>query len=717
MAIFLDSAAHASEKIFEILGSRILLATPLGAGKPNHLINAIYKIAKNDPSYQLTILSALTLEKPKGVSLLEKNFYGPLVERVFKNYPDLDYELDRVAQKIPTNIEVIEFYFPAGKFTKNAYAQRNYISSNYTHVARDLLDRGVNLLVQQVAMREKNGRKEYSFSCNADVTPDVLKAFREKRLKEGHQNLVVVQVNRDLPFMLGDCVFTEEAFDFVIDQPQEYYAVFAPPKAAVGDAEYMIGLYGSTLVKDGGELQIGIGALGDSVAYQLSMRHKQNETYQKLLGDLKVSARFGKEIEKMGSLVPFDKGLFAATEMFVDAFVNLYKAGILKRRVYDDPAIQRLLNEEKITEEITPLTLELLVKCGVVTDSLSLREFNYLVHWGIFREDLKFESGMIFHPDGSSAEAHVSKIESRKFIFQKCLGSMLKNAAVLHGGFFLGPRDFYDFLHGLSDEERSLFQMKSVSRINQLYGHEEIDRLHRVDARFINTCLMMTLLGSAVSDGLQNGHAVSGIGGQYNFVAQAHALPSGRSILNVRAVRGSGQHLHSNIVWNYGHQSIPRHLRDVVITEYGIADIRGKVDKEVIAALINIADSRFQGELLAEAKRHQKIEASYQIPAIHKNNYPETYVEALKKYKSQGLFPRFPYGTDLTADEITLGGALKRLKVKSSQTGLAKLRWLFSALLSPSKSSETQRLLERMSLHEPKNWGEKFYAKILSSEL
>ena len=68
--------------------------------------------------------------------------------------------------------------------------------------------------------------------------------------------------------------------------------------------------------------------------------------------------------------------------------------------------------------------------------------------------------------------------------------------------------------------------MRSVTSINQLYGHEEIDRLHRKNARFINTCMMMTLTGAAVSDGLEDGTVISGVGGQYNFVAMAQE-PSG----------------------------------------------------------------------------------------------------------------------------------------------------------------------------------------------
>jgi acyl-CoA hydrolase len=41
----------------------------------------------------------------------------------------------------------------------------------------------------------------------------------------------------------------------------------------------------------------------------------------------------------------------------------------------------------------------------------------------------------------------------------------------------------------------------------------------------------------------------------------------------------------------------PGTLRDIVVTEYGIADLRGKPDAAVIEALLNISDSRFQSGL------------------------------------------------------------------------------------------------------------------------
>ena len=161
----------------------------------------------------------------------------------------------------------------------------------------------------------------------------------------------------------------------------------------------------------------------------------------------------------------------------------------------------------------------------------------------------------------------------------------------------------------MPEADRARFQMQAISGINEIFGDEAARRAARVDARFVNTAMMATLLGSVISDGLEDGRVVSGVGGQYNFVAQAFALEGARSIITLPAVRGGGRKAASNILWSYAHGTIPRHLKDVLITEYGVADLRGRTDRDTIVSMLNIADSRFQEGLLDAAKRAGKVEA------------------------------------------------------------------------------------------------------------
>jgi hypothetical protein len=204
--------------------------------------------------------------------------------------------------------------------------------------------------------------------------------------------------------------------------------------------------------------------------------------------------------------------------------------------------------------------------------------------------------------------------------------------------------------------------MTRIDFINQLYGQGDLKRAQRRKARFMNSTMIVTLLGAACSDALESGQVVSGVGGQYNFVAMAHALDDARLLMMLRATHDNQDGLKSSIVWSYGHITIPRHLRDIVITEYGIADLRGQSDSEVIRRLIAIADSRFQDELVKQAKAQGKLDSGYQIPEHYRHNLPQALDDKLHPWAEAGLLPDFPFGTDLTDDELHIVRALKKMK-------------------------------------------------------
>ena len=211
-------------------------------------------------------------------------------------------------------------------------------------------------------------------------------------------------------------------------------------------------------------------------------------------------------------------------------------------------------------------------------------------------------------------------------------------------------------------QDLAKIDMTRIDFINQLYGDDVLKRAQRRKARFINTTMIVTLLGAAASDALESGQVVSGVGGQYNFVAMSHALPDARLLMMLRATHDNKDGLKSSIVWSYGHVTIPRHLRDVVITEYGVADLRGQSDSEVVKRLIAIADSRFQDGLVKEAKAHGKLEASYEVPECFRHNLPQTLEAKLHPWAQAGLLPDFPFGTDLTEDELRMVRAMKKMK-------------------------------------------------------
>jgi acyl-CoA hydrolase len=593
-----EDAGAVADAIIGRVGKNIVLALPLGLGKANHVANALFARAAADASIRLQIFTALTLEKPRGRGSLERRFVGPFAERVFAGYPELAYALAQRAGTLPPNIRVDEFFFEAGTRIGIASAQQSYISANYTHALRYVLDRGVNVVAQLVAKRVRAGETRLSLSCNPDLTLDLLADRRQARC----DFLFVGQVNSELPFMPGDAEVAEGEFDLMLEGPATDFPLFAPPHEPIDLSEYAAALHVARTVADGGTLQLGIGSLGDAVTQALILRHRHNADFRAVVERLDPADSAPASLRESA---PFQAGLHGVSEMFVEGFLDLRRAGILAREV-----------------------------------------------------------------DGK----------------------------LLQAAFFLGSRRFYRELREMPEAELAKLRMTSVSFVNELYGDEAAKRRGRVKARFVNNAMMATLLGAVVSDALDNGQVVSGVGGQYNFVAQSFALEDARSLIVLRATREAKQRTSSNIRWNYGHTTIPRHLRDLVVTEYGIADLRGKTDRDVIAAMLAVADSRFQDELLRIAKDAGKIERAFELPAHCRDNTPERITRALAPAREQGLLPDFPFGSDFTATEARLIPALKLLR-SASPPRLAGL--LVRGFLSGAPSQEAWDCLARLALDRP----------------
>ncbi|MEO8019042.1 MAG: acetyl-CoA hydrolase/transferase C-terminal domain-containing protein [Pseudomonadota bacterium] len=708
-----DDVGEIVEESLRRVGKRVVLALPLGIGKPNLIANEFFRRARGDSSLDLTIFTALSLRKPTGQSALEKAFIEPLAARVFGNYPELDYLQAVRADTVPPNVRVIEFFFEPGSLLNSAHAQSHYLSTNYTHVARELLARGVNVIAHVVAKRVVAGVTEISLGSNPDVTIDLLPALAPLRAA-GQTVILVGQVHREMPFMLGAASLGADAFDLLLDHSRYDYDLFAPPNPSLSAVDHAIGLHASSLVRDGGTLQIGIGELGDSIVYSLLLRHQQNQAWRQALTDARTE-RSAALIDSIGGRTPFAAGLFGATEMFVDQMLDLYRAGILRRRVYDYLPLQRALAANGSGSRVDEALLEALLAAGA-GPVLDEHEVAALKAAGVLRAETRFHAGHIVSPDGVSIEANLGSAKVRATLARECLGLHLQGGTVMHAGFLLGPRAFYAALRELPESERRLFDMRGVGYINQLYGADiALREAQRCHARFVNTTMMLTTLGAAVSDGLDDGRVVSGVGGQYNFVAMAHALPGARSVLCARATRRKDGAVNSNIVTSYGHTTIPRHLRDVAITEYGIADLRGRTDAECVAAMLNIADSRFQEGLLAAARRANKIDAGYRIPEEFRGNTPERIAAGFAAQRRAGLFSEYPFGTDLTREEIDLARALRWLKENTGGTR-ARLRTIVRALFSQPGKAERAGLT-RMHLDSPQDFSARLNAKLVTLAL
>ena len=688
--------------VIEKVGKDIVFGMPLGLGKPNQLVNALYNRAKNDSSINLTILTALSLEIPSWKSELERRFLEPFVDRVFGDFVEFNYLKDLRTNSLPPNIVVKELFIKPGAYLKIPHAQQHYISSNYTHIARDTLEQGLNVVSQVMCKKVIDNKTMYSMSCNPDTALDSAAMLREKE-KQGEKIAIIGMVNNNLPFMYGDAVVGPEAYDMIIDNPAYEIKLFGTPKMAMSIQDYMIGLNASALIKDGGTLQIGIGSLGDAIVYGLKLRQENNEIYKKILHETNIIKNSGDFIEKVGGIDKFEEGIAGSTEMLVDGYLELLSAGVIKRKTYNSIPIQKLVNEGKLKEDIEPGVIESLIEIGAIRERLTQENFDFLKEYGILKDEVEFDDNCI--KCGSlEIPSDLGISQNLNQVVDNCLGKKLKKGILIHAGFFLGPTIFYDRLHQMSEEERKLIHMTSVLNVNHLYSDRfsnyDLKVLQRKHGRFCNAALMCSLSGAITSDGLENNQVVSGVGGQYNFVSMAHALPGGRSILMLRASRSKGADVSSNIVWNYGHTTIPRHLRDVVITEYGIASLRGKCDMDIMKSLINIADSRFQDHLLEKAKSEMKIPHDYKIPDRFRSNFPERLKNETQSYKKEGLFGSYPFGCDFTQEELVLGRALKKLKELTTES-FGKASSFGKAMTIFTVPQKSKPYLKRLHLDNP----------------
>ncbi|GAA0562137.1 acetyl-CoA hydrolase/transferase C-terminal domain-containing protein [Rheinheimera aquimaris] len=606
--LILSNAKTIAQRIVDKTGGDIRLALPLGLGKANTIVNALTDLAVADPSIRLHLFTALTLQHPRPASDLQARFLGPAITRLFGAYTALDYATRLADGNLPANIRVQEFFFQAGSWLGNQSAQQGYIPVNYTHALDTLLALKPNVILQLLA-RDKD---RFSLSGNTDITVDLLRARAR-----GEQSFILAsEINAQLPFMPGAAELNPDELDCVLDDPASQFELFSVPKRPVELADHAIGLHVAGLVPDGGTLQIGIGSLGDAVASSLILRHQQPDTLRAVM----AKAPFPGHAAAQHS--SFTRGLYGVTEILVQGFLRLIKAGVIRREV---------------------------------------------------------------------------------------------EGALVHAGFFVDCHDFYRELRDMPEHERRLIQMMPVSFTNQLYGDELPKRAARQNARFVNAAMKATVLGGVISDITDQGQIVSGVGGQFNFIEQAFALQGARALITLQATRESKGKVVSNIVWQHPHETIPRHYRDIIVTEYGIADLRGRSDAECIMAMISIADSRFQADLLAKAKAAGKLPKAASVPAPHRNNTPQNLRNWLAPVVADGTLVQFPFGTDFTDVEQQLLGALSLLKAKAgSYPAMAALLW--RGLVS-SKSPAQLACLQRLSLQQPRSVTEWLTAQTVKGAL
>ena len=121
----------------------------------------------------------------------------------------------------------------------------------------------------------------------------------------------------------------------------------------------------------------------------------------------------------------------------------------------------------------------------------------------------------------------------------------------------------------------------------------------------INSAVEIDLFGQINGESL-NGVQISGVGGQFDFVEGAYFSKGGKFITALTSSAGKGKV--SRIVPALSPGSVvttPRYLTDIVVTEYGVAHLRGKSNRQRAEALIPIAHPAFRNGLWEAFRKKQ----------------------------------------------------------------------------------------------------------------
>ena len=158
--------------------------------------------------------------------------------------------------------------------------------------------------------------------------------------------------------------------------------------------------------------------------------------------------------------------------------------------------------------------------------------------------------------------------------------------------FLMGTRKLYDFVDGNPD-----VYMAPVDYVNDPFVIAQNDNLVS-----INSCVQVDLMGQIASESIGL-NQISGTGGQVDFIRGAARSKGGRSIIAMPStVKGKT----SKIVPFLDHGAAVTTGRcdaDYVVTEYGVAHLKGHTLRDRARALIQIAHPDFREELKAEYER------------------------------------------------------------------------------------------------------------------
>lgn len=165
--------------------------------------------------------------------------------------------------------------------------------------------------------------------------------------------------------------------------------------------------------------------------------------------------------------------------------------------------------------------------------------------------------------------------------------------------FMMGTKRLYDFINN-----NPIIEMNSVDYVNHPIVISQNDNMIS-----INSCIEVDLMGQVSSEsmGLKQ---FSGTGGQVDFIRGASMGKNGKSIIAIPSTAKKGEVSRIAPFLQEG-STITTSRNDVhyIVTEYGIADLRGKTLRQRAEALVKIAHPKFRDELTAIVEERFKAKA------------------------------------------------------------------------------------------------------------
>ena len=156
--------------------------------------------------------------------------------------------------------------------------------------------------------------------------------------------------------------------------------------------------------------------------------------------------------------------------------------------------------------------------------------------------------------------------------------------------FALGSNELYSFIHN----------NPSINMMPAVYVNNPLEIMKNEHFVAINSCIEIDLMGQVVAEMIGK-QQIGGVGGQVDFVRGASLAKYGKSIIAIPSTAAGGKI--SRIVSSLtkgAAVTTSRNDVDYVVTEYGIAELKGKSLRERAEALIRIAHPKFRADLRAE---------------------------------------------------------------------------------------------------------------------